>query len=399
MSDSNAGGPRPVRADTETEGNGASGPSDVRGAFPFERWGPLWSGLARVAGQLPPAWQQDEAARALGRQWFGAPGSGRADGGLVRPLGERSDPAGPRFDQDVPPGGYRWWYVDAESDCGQYGLTIIAFIGSVFSPYYKAAGRDAPEDHVSLNVALYGKGCRRWAMTERGTGALFRDRASMRIGPSQLRWDGATLVIDIEEECAVLPMKVRGQVRVTPQVYGQRRFRLDPGGKHVWEPIGPCARVEANFTNPDIKWAGTGYLDANHGSESLEDGFADWQWSRAHLKDGSTAVMYEGQLKDGADFGMALRITPDGQAEVMEMPAPVVLPKTAWRLDRMTRADAGYTARVRATWEDTPFYSRTALATRLWGEDVVAVHESLNMRRFDTGAVQWMLPWRMPRKV
>ncbi|MBU6164700.1 MAG: hydratase, partial [Alphaproteobacteria bacterium] len=90
---------------------------------------------------------------------------------------------------------------------------------------------------------------------------------------------------------------------------------------------------------------------------------------------------------------------PDGQAEVMEMPAPVVLPRTAWRLDRLTRADAGYTARIRATWEDTPFYSRTALATRLWGEDVVAVHESLNMKRFATGAVQWMLPWRMPRKV
>jgi carotenoid 1,2-hydratase len=109
--------------------------------------------------------------------------------------------------------------------------------------------------------------------------------------------------------------------------------------------------------------------------------------------------MYEGQLRDGTDFGMALKIAPDGQAEVMEMPARVVLPKTLWRLDRFTRADAGYTARVRATWEDTPFYSRTALSTRLWGEDVVAVHESLNMKRFDTGSVQWMLPWRMPRKV
>jgi carotenoid 1,2-hydratase len=352
-----------------------------------------------VAGQLPPAWQQDEAARALGGQWFGAPGRGRPNGSLVRPLGERSDPAGPRFDQDVPPGGYRWWYVDAESDCGTYGLTIIAFIGSVFSPYYKAAGREAPEDHVSLNVALYGGRTRRWTMTERGAGALFRDTATMRIGPSQMRWDGQTLVIDIEEQGAVLPLNVRGQVRVTPMVYGQRRFRLDPGGRHVWEPIGPYARVEANFTDPAIKWSGTGYLDANHGSESLEDGFADWQWSRAHLADGSTAVMYEGQLRDGTDFGMALKIAPDGQAEVMEMPARVVLPKTLWRLDRFTRADAGYTARVRATWEDTPFYSRTALSTRLWGEDVVAVHESLNMKRFDTGSVQWMLPWRMPRKV
>jgi carotenoid 1,2-hydratase len=252
---------------------------------------------------------------------------------------------------------------------------------------------------VSLNVALYGGRTRRWTMTERGAGALFRDTATLRIGPSQVRWDGQTLVIDIEEQGAVLPLNVRGQVRVTPVTYGQRRFRLDPGGRHIWEPLGPHARVEANFTDPAITWTGTGYLDANHGAESLEDGFADWQWSRAHLADGSTAVMYEGQLKDGTDFGMALKIAPDGQAEVMEMPARVVLPRTAWRLDRFTRADAGYTARVRATWEDTPFYSRTALATRLWGEDVVAVHESLNMKRFDTGAVQWMLPWRMPRKL
>lgn len=260
-------------------------------------------------------------------------------------------------------------------------------------------GRTVPENHVSLNVALYGPRGRRWTMTERGRGALWRDATTLRIGPSALRWDGETLVIDIEEEGAVFPLKARGQVRVTPKVFGQRRFRLDPAGRHVWEPLGPCARVEANFSDPAISWAGTGYLDANHGSESLEEGFADWQWSRAHLKDGSTAVMYEGQLASGADFGMALKITPDGQAEVMEMPSPVTLPKTGWRLDRMTRADAGYTARLRATWEDTPFYSRTALATRLWGEDVVAVHESLNMKRFDTGAVQWMLPWRMPRKV
>ena len=269
----------------------------------------------------------------------------------------------------------------------------------MFSPYYKAAGRGAPEDHVSLNVALYGKRGRRWAMTERGKGSLWRDRTTLRIGPSAVRWDGEVLVIDIEEQGAVFPLNVRGQVRVTPMVYGQRRFRLDPGGKHVWEPLAPCSRVDVRFSDPDLAWSGTGYLDANHGAESLEDGFADWQWSRAHLKDGSTAVMYEGKLSDGTDFGMALKITPDGQAEVMEMPAPVVLPRTGWRLDRLTRADAGYTARVRATWEDTPFYSRTALSTRLWGEDVLAVHESLNMRRFDTGAVQWMLPWRMPRKV
>ena len=42
--------------------------------------------------------------------------------------------AGPCFDQEVAPGGYAWWYVDAISDDRQHGLTVIAFIGSVFSP-------------------------------------------------------------------------------------------------------------------------------------------------------------------------------------------------------------------------------------------------------------------------
>ena len=45
--------------------------------------------------------------------------------------------------------GYVWWYVDALSDDGQHGLTLIAFIGSVFSPFYawsrrRGAGRSAP---------------------------------------------------------------------------------------------------------------------------------------------------------------------------------------------------------------------------------------------------------------
>ncbi len=37
--------------------------------------------------------------------------------------------------------GYAWWYIDAVSDCGSHALTIIAFVGSVFSPYYAWARR------------------------------------------------------------------------------------------------------------------------------------------------------------------------------------------------------------------------------------------------------------------
>ena len=57
----------------------------------------------------------------------------------------------------------RWWYLDALSDDGRHGLTVIAFIGSVFSPYYALArrrGAGDPLDHCALNVALYGAGGR-----------------------------------------------------------------------------------------------------------------------------------------------------------------------------------------------------------------------------------------------
>jgi carotenoid 1,2-hydratase len=235
-------------------------------------------------------------------------------------------------------------------------------------------------------------------MTERNQGALWRDRTTLKIGPSQLHWDGDSLVIDIDEVAALSLKRVRGRIRLTPQVLGQRRFRLDPNGRHVWEPLAPRARVEVSLADPDISWGGQGYLDANHGSEPLEAGFADWQWSRAHLKGGETAVMYEGKLRSGEDFGMALRIDNDGNAEVLEMPAPVVLPRTGWQVNRLTRADAGHTAELRATWEDTPFYSRSTLKTRVFGEDVVAVHESLSLDRFRSPIVQWMLPFRMPRR-
>ena len=98
-----------------------------------------------------------------------------------------------------PPNGYAWWYVDALSDDGEHGITIIAFIGSVFSPYYAFARRKGPADplnHCAINVAVYRKGGNRWAMTKRPRGAV---RAHVRhvctSVRSHLSWDGKALTI------------------------------------------------------------------------------------------------------------------------------------------------------------------------------------------------------------
>ncbi|MEC8196115.1 MAG: carotenoid 1,2-hydratase, partial [Pseudomonadota bacterium] len=101
------------------------------------------------------------------------------------------------------------------SDDQKRAISIIAFIGSVFSPWYRWSGRKDPENHVCINVATYGPGGR-FTMTDRGRTALKLTSNTMTVGPSQMHWKAGSLIIDIDEMGAP-PMiaPVRGQVRLS----------------------------------------------------------------------------------------------------------------------------------------------------------------------------------------
>lgn len=296
-------------------------------------------------------------------------------------------------------GGYAWWYVDALSDDGRHGITLIVFLGSVFSPYYRWARRRAPADplhHCALNVALYGSGGKRWALTERGRSAVERSASALAVGPSTLSWDGQGLTVRIDEIAAPLPSRIRGTVRVRPEGINERRFTLDPAGRHRWRPIAPCSRVEVELDRPSLRWSGSGYLDTNEGDEPLEDAFTSWDWSRTGLRDGA-AILYDARWRDGGSGSIALRCKPSGEVEDMASPPAVDLPRTRWRLARTSRAEAGGAARIVRSLEDAPFYARSVLTTRLLGQEAMGVHESLSLTRFVSLPVQLMIPFRMPR--
>jgi len=301
------------------------------------------------------------------------------------------------FHRDVPSGGYAWWYVDALSHDGRCGITLIAFVGSVFSPYYarsRRRGAGDPLQHCALNIALYGP-ARRWAMTERGSAALHRSETDLTIGPSALHWDGTTLTIRMNERTVPFPRRINGEVRIRPQALTGQSFRLDTEGRHHWSPLAPRAHVEVTLKAPELRWSGVGYLDHNNGDVPLEDSFSRWTWSRAGVGE-ETAVLYEVTPCNGAGASLALRIARCGAITDFAPPPPVTLRPTRWRVARGTRADDGQ-ARVRHTLEDTPFYARSLLDTRLLGQSVVALHESLSLTRFRSRWVQAMLPFRMPR--
>jgi carotenoid 1,2-hydratase len=296
----------------------------------------------------------------------------------------------------VAPGGYVWWYIDAISDDGRQGLTIIAFVGSVFSPYYAWSGWADPNHHCAVNVALYGMGKNHWAMTERGRKALHREADVLSIGRSSLVWRDGALTLTFDEVTAPVPSRLRGTVRLHPSTLLGQDYALDADARHIWRPIAPRSRVEVSLDNPAGAWRGNGYFDTNAGDEPLDRAFSAWDWSRAH-RPRDTLLFYDVTRRGGESANLALRIGAGGEIEPVEAPPRRPLPSTLWRMPRIVRGDAGETLKVRRTLEDTPFYTRSILDGAYAGEPAEIMHESLSLNRLRSPIVRAMLPFRMPR--
>lgn len=247
-----------------------------------------------------------------------------------------------------------------------------------------------------MNVALRGPGGSRWAMTERGDTGLRQETTSLGIGPSSMHWDGDALTFDLDEITAPLPSRIRGRVKVIPRALAQQAYQLDAADRHRWAPIAPSARVEVQLRSPDVRWAGTGYLDSNHGSEPLETNLERWSWSRGALRDGRTAVLYDVVAHDGGETALAIAFDRHASAHPFEPPQRAPLPRSGWRIERATRSDDGI-AHVERSLQDAPFYARSVVGSRILGQPVFSVHESLDLARFRMPIVQAMLPFRMPR--
>lgn len=321
--------------------------------------------------------------------------------------GDGVDPA--RFDVDVPRDGYAWWYVDALSDDGRHALTIIAFLGSVFSPYYAHAthrlrrrgdrcGAD-PLQHCALNVALYGRPGARWSMTERPAGAVRRTADRLAIGPSAIEATADGWRLSLDEVAVPIVRRIRGTIDVRFGARPAHRDVLDAAGRHAWTVIAPRARIDVRCSVPDLAWSGTAYVDANRGAAPLEDDFVAWNWSRLHRADGGTSIAYDVRRTDGSAYSAARSFDAAGATMPFEPPPHAPLPPTRWRLAPSTRCDPGATPGVVRTLEDGPFYARSVIETTWHGTSATGVHEHLSLDRFRRRAVRLLLPFRMPRTI
>lgn len=271
----------------------------------------------------------------------------------------------------------------------------------MFSPYYHwALARNPqtdPENHCCINVALYGRGARRWAMTERSKRHMSRSSEHFRVGPSELSWNGNCLEITLKERSAPLGQKIAGKIRVFPDQLFHFITPLDQRARHHWGPIAPSGRVEVSLNAPKLSWKGHAYLDSNEGEEPIIGAFTEWDWSRANMKDGGVSVLYDIREKSGVERVLALKFNPDRSVTPFEAPPRQALPKAFWRVGRSICSDSGYPPRVLQTLEDTPFYIRSVIDSSIGGERVISMHETLNIPRLDTSSTRFMLPFKMPR--
>ncbi|MGF1466613.1 MAG: carotenoid 1,2-hydratase [Sandaracinaceae bacterium] len=292
------------------------------------------------------------------------------------------------------------------SDDGALAIVIIAMQGNPFSPVYARArqrGGASALRFCSMNVAVYGRprlGGRgsAWAFDERPVSPRDRRVDGVAIGQSAIQWVHDRLVIDIDERTTTLGhpfhRPLRGRVTLTPETQPARELTIDAEGLHRWWPIAPLARIEVALRQPALCFRGHGYHDANAGAVPLEDTFTSWSWSRARRRDGAF-VAYDARPRTGTGRSHAFRVGPDGRMASVEGTGLTSLGRSAWGIERDARVARGEPARVLRSLEDGPFYTRELVETRMDGERIVAMHETLAAHRLRRRWVRFCTGYRL----
>lgn len=270
-------------------------------------------------------------------------------------------------------------------------------LGNVFSPRWaraRALGVAAsPLDFCALNVAVQHRGRSAWVMTEHPRSRVTRTASTLAFGESHLRWEGDALCVSLVERSAPWGRPVRGTLKIRPTFLNDEVVTLDPAADHAWCPRAPSARVEVRLSEPDVRFEGSGYVDANAGARPLEESFTSWNWSRVSHGD-EVGIAYDVVMRDGSEHARGLHLDARGRGPSRGLHASRLAP-TTFGLSRLVRSESPTPARLVKTLEDGPFYARSLVETGLGGRAVVGMHETVSLTRFASRWVQTLLPFRM----
>ena len=208
-------------------------------------------------------------------------------------------------------GAYEWWYFDALSDCGQYALVCIWFLGNPFSPYYRHAayGHSADPFHQNaLFFALYEDSRLAAYHFTRLPLSQIETEGGLTFGPNRLAMTspGVWTMVLQDENGNGRVMEAALTFSAPPlQTSTTEAFTTDIS--HSWLPIAPVCSVQATITLREthnhgaepIRFRGTGYHDHNWGRLPFDRDILDWYWARAAFEGEKAAILYHVRPRRG----------------------------------------------------------------------------------------------------
>lgn len=226
------------------------------------------------------------------------------------------------------PGGYEWWYFDAEDREQDVQIVGIFLDGFVFHPgylrrhfkYLKHPTRNAPaqaRDFPCAYLVVYEKGkLAAQFITQFPPGSLraAADRPEVDLGPNTLRTDGTGYRLHLEgtpwKLTARGPQTLHGSTLsadwslspLSSHAPDERTFlsRAMTGADHHWVLASPHSSFTAtvSLTGPTPSQSriwnlkGLAYHDHNFGTGPLGPGLKRWIWGRALFDDACYTFHY-----------------------------------------------------------------------------------------------------------
>lgn len=220
------------------------------------------------------------------------------------------------------PGGYEWWYFDAEDREHDRQIVVIFLEGFVFHPgYLRRFGRFLRNPTKHLPPLPREFPCAYFVVYERGKIAhqlmlqyspgdfkASRDGLDVAIGPNHagiidgkisLKLRGTPWALTGQGPKPLTGKTLTGEFTFTPKFSHapmERVFlsREMTGAAHHWVLANPLCDVEGSFRLFDsdapgealgVRFSGAGYHDHNYGTGPLGPGLKRWIWGRALFDD------------------------------------------------------------------------------------------------------------------
>ncbi|MGA2497654.1 MAG: hypothetical protein ABSH20_07920 [Tepidisphaeraceae bacterium] len=239
------------------------------------------------------------------------------------PLFEAREPAADAWHAVASPGGYEWWYFDAEDVAKDMYVAGILLDGFVFHPgYLRACSRylrhptrrrpPLAREYPCAYFVVYERGkITHQFMTQYPVGSLVaeRDRPDVRIGPNRfwredgvlrLKLAGTPWILTCLGPKTLAGRRLEGDFTFVPRsadMVHERTFlsKAMTGAEHRWVIADPMCDVrgsirvttlaQAAAPMRQIEFTGRGYHDHNYGTGPLGPGLARWIWGRVLLDD------------------------------------------------------------------------------------------------------------------